>query len=205
MSEQTTVKRLVTVSGQVKHRLLHTGRIVRGLGHHRGALAVLGVVTVAYLVAFLYMLRNLIITTEAGVSIFVVDAPLSRMFDPAPGAFLFQPVALIEAGVVVLEFSPLNFLLGLGIAFLVGLNLSFSYLAITQPRSCGMSASAGVFASIPALLAGSACCAPVIFLILGIQATGVVLTAFVFLLPVSVALLVLTLVYLAGKINPTVF
>jgi hypothetical protein len=59
-----------------------------------------------------------------------------------------------------------------------------------------------VFASIPGLLAGSTCCAPVLLVVVGIQASGLVLAAFVWLLPVSVALLLGTLVYVAGKIDP---
>ncbi|WP_436901292.1 hypothetical protein [Halovenus halobia] len=53
----------------------------------------------------------------------------------------------------------------------------------------------------PGLLAGS-CCAPVWLLVVGIQVSGIVLTAGVWLLPASLLLLVATLVYVAGKITP---
>jgi len=192
-----------SVVGRVRSRLGRTLLVGRGVMSQRGPRAVFGVVTLVYLAAFLWMLNDVLIHTAAEFSVFVADQPLSRAFRPAPGAFLYQPVALLELGVVVWEFSPLNTLLGLFIASLVGLNLAFSYLAVTQPASCGIGAGAGVVASVPGLLAGSTCCAPVILLAFGIQASGIILTAYVWLLPASVALLLGTLVYVAGKVDPT--
>ena len=192
----------VALFGQVRRRLARTGLVARSVGRRRDSLAVLLTVTVAYLLVFLLALGDIVVHSEAGVSVFVAENPLSRAFRPAPGAFLFQPVALLELGVALWEFSPLNTLLGLAIAALVGLNLAFSYLAVTQPRSCGLSAGAGLVASVPGLLAGSTCCAPALLVVAGIQASGIVLTAFVWLLPVSLALLVGTLVYVAGMVDP---
>ncbi|WP_436901291.1 hypothetical protein [Halovenus halobia] len=45
---------------------------------------------------------------------------------------------------VVWELSPRNTLLGSLIASLLGQNLSLSYLAVTQLKSCGLSASTGL-------------------------------------------------------------
>jgi len=194
--------RFAAYPARARDRLVVTGAVVRGVLRGRGSLAVFVGVAVGYLLAFLWLLGDLLVATEVGFSVFVVDDPVARALRPAPGAFLFQPVALLEFGVVVWEFSPLNTLLGLGIATLVGLNLAVSYLAVTQPRSCGLSTGAGVLASVPALLAGSTCCAPVLLLVLGIQASGLVLAAFAWLLPVSVLLLASTLVYVAGKVDP---
>lgn len=204
MTETRSLSTRFTASlARIRSRLDTTRLVARGVVRQRGPLAVLLAVTVAYLGTFLWVLGDIVVHSGAGVSVFVADNPLSRAFRPAPGAFLFQPVALLELGVLVWEFSPINTLLGLAIASLVGLNLAFSYLAVTQPRSCGLSTSAGVFASIPGLLAGSTCCAPVILLVFGIQASGILLTAFVWLLPASIALLLVTLVYVAGKVDPT--
>jgi len=200
---QSATGRFRNVPSRVRSRLATTARVAHGVFRRRGSLTVFLGVTIAYLGVFLWVLSDIIVHSGAGFSVFVADQPLSRTFRPAPGAFLYQPVALLELGVVVWEFSPLNTLLGLLIASLVGLNLAFSYLAVTQPKSCGMSASAGLFASIPGLLAGSTCCAPVILLVLGIQASGIILTAYVWLLPASIALLLGTLVYVAGKVDPT--
>ncbi len=203
MADSTlTESRLTAAAGSVRGRLVKTGAVCRTVVRRRDSAAVLTAVTLTYLAVFLWALGDLLVQSGVGYSIFVADRPLARAFRPAPGAFLFQPVALVELGVVVWELSPLNTLLGGLIASLVGLNLSVSYLAVTQPKSCGLSASAGILASVPGLLAGSTCCAPVLLLVVGIQASGILLTAFVWLLPASLLLLVATLVYVAGKITP---
>jgi len=187
---------------RARARLATTLSVARGVLRRRGPRAVLLGVTGAYLLVFLWVLGDLTVSAEAGLSVFVADRPLARALRPAPGAFLFQPVALLELGVVFWEFSPLNTLLGLVLAALVGLNLAVSYLAVTQPRSCGLSAGAGVLASVPGLLAGSTCCAPVVLVVVGVQASGIVLTAFVWLLPVSIVLLLGTLGHVAGTVDP---
>lgn len=192
-----------TLGGRLRDLFSQTAAASRGALLRRDSGAVFIGVSAAYLVLFLFILENLAVVPGVGLSIEVVDAPLTQMLRPAPGAFLFEPIALLQAGVVVWEFSPLNTVSGLSIALLVGVNLSVSYLAITQPRACGMSTGAGVLASLPALLAGSACCAPVIFLVVGIQVTGTLITAFSLLLPVSIFLLIATLIYVSGKISPT--
>ena len=199
---QRLTARLAAYPSRARRRLAVTGTVVRVVLRRRGSLVVFAGVTAGYLLAFLWLLGDLLVATEVGFSVFVVDDPIARALQPAPGAFLFQPVALLELGVAAWEFSPLNTLLGVGIAALVGFNLAVSYLAVTQPRSCGLSTGAGALASVPGLLAGSTCCAPVLLLVLGIQASGLVLAAFVWLLPVSVLLLVSTLVYVAGKVDP---
>jgi len=157
-----------------------------------------------YLATFLWAMADIAIRTSAGIGVTaVVDDPLSRMFVPGPGPYTHEPIALIELGVATFTFSPLNTALGLFIAGLVGLNLASTYLAITQPASCGIGATSGVFASVPALLAGSTCCAPVVLVALGIQASGILLTAFTWLLPLGVLTLLASQVYLAGQVDLT--
>lgn len=181
--------------------LEHTGRVLLVARTRRRALAAFGAATVGYLLAFLYALRDLSLGA-AGTGVIVVDDPLSRMVEPGPGAFTYEPVAFVEFGVGALLFSPINTFLGLGLAVLVGANLALSYLAIAQPASCGVGASTGVLAAVPALLGGSACCAPVVLIVLGIQAGALTASLFGWLLPLGTALLVVTLVYVAGKVDP---
>jgi hypothetical protein len=202
-TETSTVAQVRNAPALAKRRLGQTVAISRGVLHRRDTLAVLLGVAAVYLVAFLYAVQDLLVSSGGSLSIIVADDPLFTMFQSAPGTFMHRPVALVEVGIVSWEFSPLNTLLGGGIAILVGLNLALSYLAVTQPRSCGVGASAGAVAGIPALLAGSTCCAPVVVLVLGIQATGTLITVFAWLLPVSVLLLLSTLVYVAGRVDPT--
>lgn len=199
MSEGSAVSERSELHRGLYRHLKQTGTVTGVVLANRRPLGVFGTVTVGYLVVFLSLVGDLSVRSGVGYSITVVDQPLSVMTQAAPGAYMHRPVALLELGVAVWEFSPLNTLLGAFLATLVGLNLAVSYLSVVQPRSCGVRSGAGVFASLPALLAGSACCAPVIFLVLGIQAGGVLLTAFTWLLPASVLLLLSTLVYLANK------
>jgi hypothetical protein len=183
----------------VAHRL----RVLRLTVTRRLPLAVLLVATLAYLLAFLYALGDLTFD-PAGTGITTVDDPWTRMLEPGPGPFTHEPIALVEFEAGRLFVSPLNALLGLGIAGLVGANLAVTALAIRQPTSCGVDAGTGVVAAIPALLGGSACCAPVILLVLGIQAGSLLLGLLSWLLPLGAALLILALVYLAGRIDPAV-
>lgn len=190
--------------GRARERLGRTLEVCVAVFRRRRPASLFAVVTVAYLLTFLWAMTDLVIRagTDFGVTA-VVDDPLSRMFVSGPGPYTWEPIALVEFGVGALAFSPLNTVLGLLVASLVGLNLAMTYLAITQPASCSIGTGSGVAASVPALLAGSACCAPAIFLALGLQAGGLLLTAFTWLLPLGVLALLGSLLYLGGQVDPT--
>ncbi len=159
-------------------------------------------VTVGYLVAFLWIVGDLSLRPDVAANLVVIDDPLSRMFDRT-GPASFEAVALVDTGVVRWLASPVNVLIGLVLAGLVGVNLAMTYLAVVQPASCGIGAGSGLFASLPALLSGTLCCGPVILIALGIQASALLLTLFVWMLPIGVAMLLGSLVYVAGKIDVT--
>jgi hypothetical protein len=109
----------------------------------------------------------------------------------------------LEPGAVV-YLAPLNTVLGLVLATLVGLNLAITYLAWRQPAACGLGASsAAAVAGLPALLSGAACCGPILLLIVGVQATGLLLTAFELLVPVATLLLVGSLLLVGRQVDPT--
>jgi len=156
---------------------------------------------VGYLLIYLYALGHLA-PGIGGFDVTVVSGALEKLFQPELGPFSFTPVARVSFGPVTYLFS-LNTLLGLGIASLVGLNLGLTYLAWRQPVACGIgSSSSGFLASIPAVLSGTACCGPVVLILLGIQASGIIVTAFQFLLPIAVVLLVGSLVLVGRQIDP---
>lgn len=156
---------------------------------------------VGYLLAYLYALGHLA-PGVGGVDLFVVSGAFEKFFQPELGPFSFTPVVRVSAGPVTYLFS-LNTVLGIAIAGLVGLILGLTYLAWRQPAACGVgSSSSGVIASIPAVLSGTACCGPVVLIALGIQASGIVVTAFQFLLPIAVVLLVGSLVLVGRQIDP---
>lgn len=158
--------------------------------------------TLAYLLGYLYAIGHL--SAGSGrVGLVVADDPLSKLLQPSLGPFTFEGLALFRLGPVTYLFS-FNTVLGLGIAALVGLNLAITYLAWRQPAACGIgSSSAGVLAGIPALLSGAACCGPILLLVIGVQASGLLLTTFDLLIPLAVVLLVGSLLLVGRQVDPT--
>jgi len=203
MSGNESRGRLAALPGQVRGRLSTTGSLVAGVFRRLDSAGVFAGITLAYLATYLVVMNELTIDPSVGYSAFVVDQPLSRMVEPGPGPFQYEPIGVFDLWVGTWVFSPVNTAIGLAVAALVGLNLALSYLAVTQPRSCGLTAGSGLVAAVPALLASSACCGPVIFLVIGVQASGVLATTVGWLLPAGVVLLVLSLVHVAGKVDPT--
>lgn len=188
--------------GPVRRTVSRTGFAVRtALGRPDGA-AVFAGATVGYLLAYLWF-SNLLAVGNGDVGLTVARNPLGRFFQPANSALSFEPVALVEFGVGTYLFS-LNTFVGLGIALLVGMNLAVTYLAWRQPKACGIgSSSSGVLAGVPALLSGAACCGPIVLIVFGVQASGVVLTAFQWLVPAAVVLLVGSLLWIGRQVDPT--
>ena len=175
---------------------------VRATAGHEGARGVAALASGAYLLTYLWAIDKLHFE-RTGFAVTVARDPLGTFFRQSFGTFTYEPVVLLRFGFGTYQFS-LNTLMGLGIAVLVGISLGVSYLAWRQPASCGIgSQSAGLFAGIPALLSGTACCAPVIFLVLGVQITGAMLTAFEFLLPIALVLLVGSLLVVGRQVDPT--
>ena len=167
----------------------------------RDAKLVFGVVTAGYLTLYLWAIGHLA-PGLGGYGVTVVTDPLSAFMRPALGPLSFTPVARIALGPVTYLFS-LNSVIGLALAALVGLNLAVTYLAWTQPNACGLGQStSGILASVPAVLSGTACCGPMVLIVLGIQASGVLLTTFQFLLPLAVLMLVGSLVLVGRQVDP---
>ena len=195
--------RIAALPGKARKRLATTGSLVGGLLRRPGTLAIVLVVMLGYLTVFLIVMQDFTFDLGVGFSSFVVDQPLDRMFEPGPGHYQYEPIAVLDIWIGTWVFSPLNTAIGLVISLLVGLNFALTYLAVTQPKSCGIGAGTGVLAAVPALFAGSACCGPVIFLVVGIQASGILLTAFQWLLPAAALVLLGSLGFVAGRVDPT--
>lgn len=134
----------------------------------------------------------------------VVPEPFSRTTtQTAP--YQYEPIATIMLGPIDYLFSPIDMAIAVGIAALVGINIAVSVVAWRSPSACGIGgSSAGLFAGVPAMLSGVACCAPAILVVTGIQATAGLLTVFRWLLPGTVFLLVATLVFVGTRVNPQV-
>lgn len=180
---------------------VHRTRLAsRATLRRRDSLLVFGAITVGYLLAYLFAIGHLG-GGDGSVGVLVVDAPLARSFQSV-GAFTFEAVARVDLGPVSLLVSPLNVLIGTLLSALVGLNMSLSYLAWRQPKACGIAARSGSLAALPALFSGAACCGPTLLIVLGIQASGLLLTAFDFLVPLGTLLLVASLLWIGRRVDP---
>jgi hypothetical protein len=163
-------------------------------GYGRFAIAV----AAGYLALFLLALGDI---SAGGRGFQVLTTDWVRMFERT-GALTFEPIAQLTVPGLTLLMSPVNVAIGLLLAVLAALNLTVTYLAFRQPRACRFNRSTGIMASLPALLAGSACCAPTIVLILGLQVSSLLITVFQVLIPVSFVLLVVTLVLILRRTEP---
>jgi hypothetical protein len=172
----------------------------------RDARAVLAGVTLVYLGLYLYVLGHLRFTGGGGFEYVAVSDPLSRMFRTT-GTLAFEPVASLVVGPLQLLVAPVNVVIGGLLALLVGVNLAVSFLAWRHPAACdigGGGKTSGLLASLPALLSGTACCGPVVLIAVGIQASGVLIASFGFLVPAAFLLLLGSLLYVGRKVDPTV-
>jgi len=166
----------------------------------RDSLAVLVVGAVGYLVIYLVTIGDLGPAGAGTPSVrFVDDA--SRAL-ASTGFFRFDAVAVASGWGVTYLFSPLNLLVALVLAGLVGANLALTYLGVVQPRACGLEASTGVVAGVPALLSGAACCGPTILLVVGVQASAAWIGVFRLLVPLALALLVGSLLVIGRQVDP---
>ena len=161
-------------------------------------LGVFVLASAAYLIAYLFIIGDLSFTSVSGFE--VRFGSLSNAFRRV-SAFYFEPVASVTVGPVFLLVSVGNLLIGGFIAALVGANLTFTYVSFKNPSACSARNRTGLLSAVPALAAGTACCAPTIFLVLGIQASAGLLALQSLALPVSVALLVVALSMVAPKVN----
>jgi hypothetical protein len=160
-----------------------------------------GAVAARYLTVYLWLIDHLAPGLGHTGATFVAD-PLCTFPQPALGPFAFTPVARLTVGPVTHLFS-FNAVIGGVLAVLVGLNLALTYLVWMQPRACGIArSSSGFIAGIPALLSGTACCGPVVLILLGIRASSALSTAFQFLLTASLLVLVGSLLLVGRQVTP---
>lgn len=184
----------------MRETVARTGTAVRLAVGRRDAGLVVAATTLGYLLLYLVATRTLLPGTGR-VGLLVTDRPLELLLR-RNGLVSFEPLARVDLGVATLLVSPVELLLAGGVAALVGLNVGLSYLAWRQPAACGISPGTGLLAAVPALLSGSACCAPVLFVVLGLQVSGLALATLEVLLPVSVALLVASLLLVGRRVQP---
>lgn len=176
--------------------LRRTWLLIRASVGDRTGRTVFVTATGAYLLLYLAAIRDLGLTAASGgFRAMLVSDPLARALQRA-GYYQFEPIGQVTVGPVSYLFSPGNVAIGLALAALVGINLAVTLYTRRQPTACSTRAPTGAIAGIPALLSGSACCGPLLLIVLGVQATATVLAAFQVLLPSATVLLALSLLYL---------
>ncbi|ELZ45992.1 hypothetical protein C464_11655 [Halorubrum coriense DSM 10284] len=179
---------------------------VRAALGRRDGRATAAVVAAAYLVAYHLGLGHLGLRAGASAStprfdLAVADDPVA-LATRRVAAFQYEPVALLSAGPVEYLFAPVNTVLGLALAALVGVTLAVSVVAWRGPSACRIGAGAGAVAGLPGVLSGVACCGPAFLAVIGVQASAGLLAAFRWFLPASVAGLVLTLLWVGSRVDP---
>lgn len=168
-----------------------------------GYRALFAVGLVGYLVTYLVAIGDLAYHAgRTGVSLFVIDAPLANLFRTT-GPFQWEPIALLEAGLFAFEIAPPTVALGLVLSTLVALNLTFAAVSLRQERACRRRGAYGVFAAVPGLLSGSACCGPVVLLVVGVQASGALVALFGLLVPIALVLLTGSLLWMGRDLAAT--
>lgn len=156
--------------------------------HQWGALAG---IALGYTLLYLWLSGDLAGGGQGGV--WAIFPAWARILE-ARAPFRFEPVGLIELGPLVWTFSPLNLLLALLLGLLVGLNGVAAWRLWRAPRTCGLRGSGlGLLGSLPALLAGGACCAPLLLVWLGLPLAGALAGLSSWLLPLALLLLSLGL------------
>ena len=187
--------------GWFRSRLGRTGFAVRRALGRRDGQAGLLVVTLLYLLTYLWAIRQLTLTGTGSVDVFVVEKPLAMALHQR-SAFLFEAVATIEIGPIVYLFGPVNALLGLGLGALVGVTLAVSIVSWRSPSACRLGAGAGATAGLPGLVSGFACCGPQLLVVVGIQASAGLIAAMQWMVPLAVVALLVTLFWVGGQVQP---
>lgn len=168
----------------------------------RGGRAVFAGVALAYLVAYLVSMRDIGLG-HGEFDVTVVADPLSRAL-VRTGTVTFEPIAVVDLGPITYLASPGNVAIGGVLAVLAGANLAVTWLAWTEPACSVGAGSAGTLGALAALGSGATCCAPVLFLVLGVQASSLALSIVGVAVPVAAVALVASLVYAGGRVGSRV-
>lgn len=178
-------------------------RLLRSIGRRRRLRRIAVGAALIYLLMFLYAIGDLNVYPGGGglTDAYLVPDAFARLFERR-SAFYFEAVAVVSRPHLAWLISPLNILIAALIGTLVGLNAALGYLAWRQPRACRIGSGSGVLAALPGLLAGSACCAPSLLLVLGLPASGFLLSFFSLMVPIALVLLIASLLAATSRVDP---
>lgn len=147
------------------------------------------VVGLIYLVVFLVALGDLTLDSALRASSALTVSGWEALLLRQRAPFQFEAIAILEAPFMVWLVSPVNIAIGLALGLLTGAQIALVRIAQRCSVACGLSPIPGLLAGLPGVLAGSACCAPVLFVLLGLQVTAAVITVMGLLIPAAFVLL----------------
>lgn len=137
---------------------------------------------------YLYAIGDLNVIGPPVWDAYIAEFSIARIFS-SRSMLMFEAVAVVEAGYLIWLISPLNLLITSLLAGLLAANIYGALYLRLLAQSCAIGRG-GLFAgSLPALLAGGACCAPSLILLLGIPALGALSAFFGWLVPLSLLIL----------------
>ncbi len=170
-------------------------RLLAALFSRPATLVMMAATTLGYALLILWLSGDIAGGGRGGVRLSITA--WHRMVE-SRGPLRFEPVGLLELGPWVWTLSPLDTLIALGLGLLLGGNLAGLWLARRAPAACPRRAPAsGGLAALPALLAGGACCAPLLVVWLGLPIAGGLAVLAPWLIPLAYLALLLGLVRLA--------
>jgi len=176
--------------------------IIEALRRHR---LLTTVVTVLYLVAYLWSIGDIVVATDRsrfGALPWIqvaADWPAKLLRQTAP--FSYEPlVAVRPTGHLQLFLAPVNVALGLLLGGLVGANLAAAIHLHRTTTTCRRRSFAGLLGALPGLLTGFACCAPALTFLLGAQIAAALIGLRDWLFPLALAILLVGFAWSAGRL-----
>lgn len=137
---------------------------------------------------YLYTVGDLNFIGPPGWNAYIAEFSFERMFT-SRSILMFEAIAVVEAGYLIWLVSPLNLLVAALLSALLAANIHGALFLRFQTQVC-TNGRGGLFAGfLPALLAGGACCAPSLILLVGIPALGALSAVVGWLVPLSLVIL----------------
>jgi hypothetical protein len=169
------------------------------------------IVALLYVIIYLLAIENIVYLPGVNLAQFAPIPSVQLAQDwagklfKARAPFIWEPIGVfyISSYLMVMLAVP-NLLIALLLGELVGMNLAiglYGMFALGGFRGAG--SWRGLLGALPGLLTGFACCAPTFLIALGSAAAGItagVITVRPFLIPLSIVILVLSLLWSAGRI-----
>lgn len=151
-------------------------------------------VALVYLAVFQIAVGDLTIDGAARPASMLAITDWESLLFRTRAPFQFEAVAVLEAPFLVWLLSPMNLIIGTTLGLLTGLQIALVRIVRRCAVACGLSPATGLLAGLPGLLAGHACCAPTLLILLGVQMTTSLITLMGLLIPTAVVFLLLGLV-----------